>query len=64
MTDILYETLRNSLIPQAVKYANKLHGKRPPADYFKWAKQWNLTYLQEMDRLVSAKLSGKLKEVS
>ena len=53
MTDYSYEVTRNSFIPAAARHADKLHGKRPDADYFQWARKWNLAYLEEMDRLVA-----------
>jgi hypothetical protein len=55
MTDPEYVKERDKLIPFAVHYADSKWGARNPRkdnmSAEEWAKQWNLAYLGEMDRL-------------
>jgi len=51
MTDFSYEAGRNRLIPLAEQHANRECGKLPEGNRLKWAKLWNLAFLDEMDRL-------------
>ena len=54
--DMDYVLRRNMLVPQAEKYANELHGKRPPEGgdpiaLQSYAQLWNRAFLGKMDEL-------------
>lgn len=54
-----YETARNSLIPEAKKYANKVVGVRPPKKnidkYEQWCNEWNFSFHTRMNVLAKEK---------
>lgn len=53
MVDLIYEELRNRLIPVAEKYANHMTGKRPTNEILqeRWAAKWNLMFHTRMNEL-------------
>ena len=61
--DCAYVAVRDSFIPSAEGWANLVEGKYPPADegpkYQAWARDWNVVFLMEMDRLVRRFYSGE-----
>lgn len=55
MSDQKYVEARNRLIPQAEKEARKKAGPEPArktTEWSEWAKDWNLGFHTEMERLV------------
>lgn len=53
--DDLYESKRSALIPEAIRYANKIVGFEyngdPGDDREAWCAQWNNAYFRKMDEL-------------
>jgi hypothetical protein len=51
----VYEAARNSLIPEAKKYATKVSGARPAKNnvvkYELWCDKWNLAFHSKMNTL-------------
>ena len=59
-----YEAARNRLIPDAERYANKVHGYKAKKDSdlqtkAEWRRNWTQCFLAEMDRL--AKKAGLVR---
>jgi len=52
MTDEDYINKRNKLIPEAVRYVDKINGKQPEDNNNEiWAMKWNRTFHMKMNRL-------------
>jgi hypothetical protein len=59
MRNRIYEDMRNSFIPEAEKYANKLNGKNRKGRnvaHDVWADKWNKDFHGMMNELVKKKL--------
>jgi hypothetical protein len=63
MTDSTYQIIRDSLIQEAVKYANQVCGRKPPKSkehtrdnsVKEWSAKWTQVYFSKMDELVRKK---------
>lgn len=54
MTQFEYIAKRNSLIPQAEKYADSFAGPRPKENPAEWGAIWNKFFFGRMDELSKA----------